>query len=212
MRPAGDGEPPRQAPSRSERQLEVSERQLEVEVEVEVQAEPQTWRGDERGSGTVLMINLVVLAGLLIAVILSLEGAIVTRHRAGAAADLAALAAVSNSAGAVGPLTGSNAVGPNGLVGPNDTVGLNGVGRVSDVVGPDGASGVAGAVGAPDCAQAGRVATANRGRLVACRPLADGSVVVEVESTAGRLALFGTALASARAGPGAYSAEGSNAS
>jgi secretion/DNA translocation related TadE-like protein len=49
----------------------------------------------ERGSGTVLMLVLVTLGGFLITVTLALAGAFVARHRAGAIADLAALAAAS---------------------------------------------------------------------------------------------------------------------
>jgi secretion/DNA translocation related TadE-like protein len=107
------------------------------------------------------MISLVLLAGFLIVVILSLTAAIVTRHRAGATADLAALAAVSGSSGS------------------------------------------------PDCAQAQRVTAANRGRLVACRPLGDGSILVQVESTGGSWALFGTGRGTARASPGPVSPLGS---
>jgi secretion/DNA translocation related TadE-like protein len=53
------------------------------------------WRsGDrQRGSGTVLMVVVVAMAGFLITVTLLLGSAIVARHRAGAIADLAALAA-----------------------------------------------------------------------------------------------------------------------
>ncbi|MBT0767361.1 hypothetical protein KIH74_00410 [Kineosporia sp. J2-2] len=53
----------------------------------------------DRGSGTVLMIGLVGVAAVLMAALLGLGGAVVARHRAGAAADLAALAAVDSGEG-----------------------------------------------------------------------------------------------------------------
>ena len=49
----------------------------------------------DRGSGTVLMVVVMALAGFLITVTLTLASAIVARHRAGAIADLSALAAAS---------------------------------------------------------------------------------------------------------------------
>jgi secretion/DNA translocation related TadE-like protein len=60
---------------------------------------PVTDGGAERGSGTVLMVVLVMAAGFLITVTLALAGAIVARHRAGAIADLSALAAASGPPG-----------------------------------------------------------------------------------------------------------------
>jgi len=60
-------------------------------------------KNDEAGSGTVLMLGLVGLAGLLMGLALSMGNAVALRHRAAAAADLAALAAVdSTSAGSPG--------------------------------------------------------------------------------------------------------------
>jgi secretion/DNA translocation related TadE-like protein len=126
----------------------------------------------ERGSGTVLMVVVMTLAGFLITVTLVLASAIVARHRAGAVADLSALAAAS---GPPGPQA---------------------------------------------CARARRVATANAGRLLRCRILGDGSVLVDVELAGGSGsrgsggrggggpgglsgvagALIGTARGSARAG------------
>lgn len=108
----------------------------------------------ERGSGTVLMAIVMTIAGFLIMVTLMLGSAIVARHRAGAIADLSALAAAS-------------------------------------------------ALPAPRaCDHARRVAAANAGRLVRCRILGDGSVVVDVELADGHgvRGLPGTASGSARAG------------
>jgi secretion/DNA translocation related TadE-like protein len=105
----------------------------------------------ERGSGTVLMTVLITMAALSITVTLMLASATVARHRAGAIADLAALAGASASPGE------------------------------------------------PACDRAQLVADANAGRLVGCRILSDGSVVVCVELT-DRRGLLGTARASARAG------------
>jgi secretion/DNA translocation related TadE-like protein len=53
----------------------------------------------DRGGGTVLMVIVMMMAGFLITVTLSLASAIVARHRAGAIADLAALAAASADPG-----------------------------------------------------------------------------------------------------------------
>jgi len=53
----------------------------------------------ERGSGTVLMLVAMTMAGFLITVILVLASSIVARHQAGAIADLSALAAASESPG-----------------------------------------------------------------------------------------------------------------
>lgn len=47
----------------------------------------------DRGSATVVIVSVVAVAGLLIAMLLGLSQVIVARHRAGAIADLAALAA-----------------------------------------------------------------------------------------------------------------------
>lgn len=49
----------------------------------------------ERGSGTVLVLALVMLVGLLLAVAALFVGVTAARHRAGAAADLSALAAAA---------------------------------------------------------------------------------------------------------------------
>jgi secretion/DNA translocation related TadE-like protein len=87
----------------------------------------------ERGSGTVLMVVVIMMAGFLITVVLLLASSIVARHRAGAIADLSALAAASDS--------------------------------------PGGQS----------CTRARRVAKANGGRLIGCRLLGDGSVIVQIE-------------------------------
>ena len=48
---------------------------------------------DDRGSGTVLVLGLIGVVALLMVVVMALGGAAVARHRAEAAADLAALAA-----------------------------------------------------------------------------------------------------------------------
>jgi secretion/DNA translocation related TadE-like protein len=60
----------------------------------------------ERGSGTVLILVAVIFGGFLIVVCLTLADAILARHRASAAADLAALAAAGEWAG---PGAGSGA-------------------------------------------------------------------------------------------------------
>ena len=136
-------------------------------------AEVRTRAADpERGSATVLMLAVAGLAGFLIMVTLVTAGAIVARHRAGAIADLAALAA----AGAPGP--GSGALSLDG-----------------GAFGPDG-----GAFDPDACARARRVAAANAGRLTGCRFPGDGSVVVDVELPVRGLPV--PARGSARAGPG----------
>jgi hypothetical protein len=137
----------------------------------------------ERGSGTVLVLVLVILCGFLITVTLGLGTAILQRHRAGAAADLAALAAVDAG---TGPTDG--APGDESAIGPASG---------SDDAGSDLLGG---------CAEARRVALANDARLDDCRWLSDGSVLVRVlmRRSAGRL--FGLldlqADATSRAGPG----------
>jgi secretion/DNA translocation related TadE-like protein len=52
-------------------------------------------REGDRGSGTVLALTLVVTAALSVTAVAGLGKAVVVRHRAQAAADLAALAAAS---------------------------------------------------------------------------------------------------------------------
>ncbi|WP_331282937.1 Rv3654c family TadE-like protein [Kineosporia mesophila] len=54
---------------------------------------------DDRGSGTVLHLALIATAALLMTVVLTLGSAVSARHRAAAAADLAALAAVDSPSG-----------------------------------------------------------------------------------------------------------------
>lgn len=54
----------------------------------------------DRGSGTVLMVAVLSMAGVLITITLGLASAIVARHRAGAIADLSALAAAAGPPGA----------------------------------------------------------------------------------------------------------------
>lgn len=49
----------------------------------------------DRGSGTVLALTVVMLAGLLLVMVSAVGQAVLARHRAQAAADLAALAAAS---------------------------------------------------------------------------------------------------------------------
>ena len=127
---------------------------------------PGTERGDremnDRGSGTVLMAVLMLVTGVLVALVLALGGVVVARHRAGAIADLAALAAAGEP--------------------PGPTA----------------------------CERARRVAQANAGRVVGCRILADGSVVVEVKRSGagppgGRFGVGGLlaqVTGSARAGAG----------
>lgn len=51
--------------------------------------------GRDAGAGTLLMAGVIGFAGLLVCVTLALGQAVITRHRAGAAADLAALAAAA---------------------------------------------------------------------------------------------------------------------
>ena len=55
--------------------------------------------GPDRGSGTILVLSLVAVAALLMTVTLGLGAAIAARHRAAAAADLAALAAIDSAEG-----------------------------------------------------------------------------------------------------------------
>ena len=58
-------------------------------------------RRRDRGSGTVLMLAVTAVAGFLTMVTLMLAAAVLARHRAGAIADLSALAAAN-----AGKLTG----------------------------------------------------------------------------------------------------------
>jgi secretion/DNA translocation related TadE-like protein len=123
---------------------------------------PDGGSGPDRGSGTVLMAVLMVVAGFLVMLVLALGGVVVARHRAGAIADLAALAAASEP--------------------PGPTA----------------------------CERARRVAQANAGRVMDCRILNDGSVVVEVKRAGpgppgGRFGIGGLlarVTGSARAGAG----------
>ena len=142
----------------------------------------------ERGSGTVLVLALVIFTGFLMVVCLALANAILARHRVEAAADLVALAAAADLPG-VGAAPGLGPGAAPGL-GPGVAPGL----------GP----GVAPGLGlAGTCPGAQRVAQANAVRLAQCRSLGDGSVLVGVQATtAGRglLVLFGPARAQARAG------------
>ena len=87
-------------PPRAEQVVErvpesVIERVGESVAELVAEPAPQT----ERGSGTVLMVVAIAMTGFLITVILVLASAIVARHRAGAIADLSALAAAGGSPG-----------------------------------------------------------------------------------------------------------------
>jgi secretion/DNA translocation related TadE-like protein len=59
--------------------------------------------GDDRGSGTVLVLTVVALAAALSAVGAAVGQAVVARHRAESAADLAALAAVTGAPGGSAP-------------------------------------------------------------------------------------------------------------
>jgi secretion/DNA translocation related TadE-like protein len=56
---------------------------------------------DERGSATVMVAGMVVVLMVLVVLGLQLGGAVLTRHRAAAAADLAALAAAGQLAAGV---------------------------------------------------------------------------------------------------------------
>ena len=73
---------------------------VEVPEAEPMQAHKPMVKATERGSGTVLMLVLMTMAGFLIMVTLLLASAIVARHRAGAIADLSALAAASGPPGA----------------------------------------------------------------------------------------------------------------
>jgi secretion/DNA translocation related TadE-like protein len=139
--------------------------------------EPVEWV--QRGSGTVLMLILVFLAGFLIVVCLGLADAVLARHRASAAADLAALAAAGESA-AAGGASDENGVGGGGAAGS-----LPGA-----------------------CRQAEQVAEANAGHLEECHLLGDGSVTVRVSVSGRGLArLLGPGQARARAGVGSPASE-----
>jgi hypothetical protein len=139
---------------------------------------------------------LVILGGFLMAVTLALAGAILQRHRAAAAADLAALAAVDASAsGSFGtPATGSDSNSVDASPGASVA---NAVGSPEEPTVPGSSNG---------CDAASRVATANNVQLDGCRWLSDGSVLVGVQAPAGSLRLFGMldlrVRASSRAGPG----------
>jgi secretion/DNA translocation related TadE-like protein len=70
--------------------------------------------GPDRGSGTVLMLALVIFSGFLVLVTAVLAAAIVARHRAEAAADLAALAAASGLSASDGCAEASRIAAANG--------------------------------------------------------------------------------------------------
>ncbi len=55
--------------------------------------------GRERGAGTVLCLGLVALLATLLLAVAALGAAVLARHRAAAAADLAALAAADRTSG-----------------------------------------------------------------------------------------------------------------
>ena len=71
--------------------------------------------GADRGSGTVLALTLVVSAAVMVTALAGYGKALVVRHRAQAAADLAALAAAAGWPGADCGRAASTAVG-NGAV------------------------------------------------------------------------------------------------
>jgi secretion/DNA translocation related TadE-like protein len=79
----------------------------------------------DQGSGTVLMLVLVIFSGFLIAVTVALADAVLARHRAAAAADLAALAAA-------GVQDGSDGCAQAQRVASANAVGLSRCGRLDD--------------------------------------------------------------------------------
>jgi secretion/DNA translocation related TadE-like protein len=111
-------------------------------VDVDQASKPD--QSSERGSATVLILSVVTAAGLLIVALLAVSQVIVVRHRAGAIADLAALAAAGgwSEAGACaraervarensGRLVGCRVLGDGSVAvdaGLSDTSGL--VGRI----------------------------------------------------------------------------------
>jgi hypothetical protein len=126
------------------------------------------------------MLAVGVLAGFLLLASTTVAGVIIARHRAGAAADLAALAAVGAATGL------SRGAGPD--TGPGRDPGLGATSSRQ--------------VGAP-CAAAQRVAIANGVLLSQCRVGPGESVTVDVRvRPIGALVHQIWIRASARAGPG----------
>jgi secretion/DNA translocation related TadE-like protein len=68
---------------------------ITVRARASAQTEPGVYAPRDRGSATVLATALVALAAVLSVLLAGLASAVVARHRAGSAADLAALAAAS---------------------------------------------------------------------------------------------------------------------
>ncbi|GAB3265335.1 Rv3654c family TadE-like protein [Kineosporia babensis] len=92
----------------------------------------------DRGSGTVLMLGLAGVASMLMVVALGLGAAVTARHRAAAAADLAALAAIDSGEGcpAAGRIATANQAhlascesAPDGTVVVSVTVKVAGLGQ-----------------------------------------------------------------------------------
>jgi hypothetical protein len=147
---------------------------------------------------------LVILGGFLMAVTLALAGAILQRHRAAAAADLAALAAVDASAGGLLGMPGIGSGGDSVRASTDASTDASASASVADPAGgPEGATAPGSSNG---CDEARRVAAANDVQLDVCRWLSDGSVLVGVQAPAASLRLFGLldlrVRASSRAGPG----------
>jgi hypothetical protein len=128
----------------------------------------------DRGSGVVLALGLIATTVMLTLAVITYGTASLARHRAEAAADLAALAAAS-TASTVGT--------------PTPLTGLARSARLARFELP--------APAAAGCSRAVRVAAADGADLAGCQVNGDGSVTVRVAVT---VAGLGRATAVARAG------------
>jgi hypothetical protein len=119
--------------------------------------------GRDEGSASILMIGVTVMVGLLLTLVLVVAAVVAARQRAGAAADLAALAAAAVGEVPAGADPGSGGPG-SGSTGADPAPGGLGPGRTA-------------------CAEAEVVARVNRVRLTGCQVRGDGSVRVDVRAT-----------------------------
>jgi hypothetical protein len=126
-----------------------------------------------------VVIGLTAMIGLLLALVLVVTAVVAARQRAGAAADLAALAAAAVGVTPIGAGPAAAEVGP-GPVG-SGPAGSGSAGPVGS--GWVGSGGVGSVPGSSACSEAEVVAEANQVRLTGCRILGDGSVRVDVRAT-----------------------------
>lgn len=150
----------------------------------------------ERGSGSIWVLSVAIALALATSAVVVSGQAATLRHRAQAAADLAALggaAAAQPGAAALGfPALPSTAVGASAL-------GRTALGGRAPGTGETGGGGLPGAGG--PCGAAAAVASGDGARQTACGVASDGSVAVQVVVDGILLGRAVTVTGSARAGP-----------